>query len=92
MHTGLRVRLTYGLAYEEVPATNVIGYIAGLDRQTQGERILVVASYTGQPPRDGTVYAGADENASGVAVMRSGEATSSQAPPFRPGRRTRGRL
>ena len=69
LSTGLRVRLTVGLVYEEVTATNVIGYIPGLDRQSQGERILVAASYARPSPRDGVVYPGADENASGVAVM-----------------------
>jgi hypothetical protein len=69
LHTGLRVRLTYGLVYEEVRATNVIGYIAGLDLESQAERILVTATYTGPPPRDGQTYPGADENASGVATM-----------------------
>ncbi|MGD2143133.1 MAG: ABC transporter permease subunit [Anaerolineae bacterium] len=69
LYADLRVRLTYGLVYEEVPATNVIGYIAGMDRTNQAERILVAASYTGQPPRGGTAFGGADENASGVAVM-----------------------
>jgi len=67
--TGLRVRLTYGLVYEEVSATNVVGYIPGMDRESRGERILVAATYAGPPPRDGVVYPGADENASGVAVM-----------------------
>jgi peptide/nickel transport system permease protein len=67
--TGLQVRLTCGLVYEDVPATNVIGYIAGLDQESQGERVLLVAGYTGPPPRDGAIYPGADENASGVAVM-----------------------
>lgn len=69
LHTDLRVRLTYGLIYDEVSATNVVGYIPGLDRTNQAERILVAASYTGRPARDGGIYSGADENASGVAVM-----------------------
>ncbi len=67
--TGLRVRLTYGLVYEEVPALNVVGYIPGLDMESRGERILVAATYTGPPPQDGVIYPGADENASGVSVM-----------------------
>jgi hypothetical protein len=67
--TGLRIRLTYGLVYEEVPATNVVGYIPGLDMESRGERILVAATYTGPPPQDGVICPGADENASGVAVM-----------------------
>lgn len=82
LHTGLQVRLRYGLLYEEVSAANVIGYIPGLDTESGGERILVAATYTGSPPspprlggteggpsRDGAIYPGADENASGVAVM-----------------------
>jgi hypothetical protein len=36
---------------------------------TQGERILVVAYYTGPNPQQGVIYPGADEGASGVAVM-----------------------
>ena len=67
--TGLQVRLTYGLVYEEVPATNVVGYIPGLDIESRGERILVAATYTGRTPQDGVICPGADENASGVAVM-----------------------
>ncbi len=69
VHTGLQVRVTYGLVYEEVPAHNVVGYIPGLDIESRGERILVAAAYTGPPPQDGAIFPGADENASGVAVM-----------------------
>jgi peptide/nickel transport system permease protein len=69
LHTGLQVRVTYGLVYEEIPASNVVGYIPGLDIESRGERILVAATYTGPPPQDGTIFPGADENASGVAVM-----------------------
>jgi peptide/nickel transport system permease protein len=67
--TELRIRLTYGLVYEKVLATNVIGYIPGLDVQSQGERILVATTYTGSLAQDGLISPGADENASGVAVM-----------------------
>jgi len=67
--TGLRVRLTYGLLYEEVSASNIIGYIPGLGGESRGERILVAATYTGRPPQDGVIYPGADDNASGVAVL-----------------------
>jgi len=69
LHTGLQVKLTYGLVYEESPAMNIIGYIPGLDMESRGERILVAATYTGASPQDGAIYPGADENASGVAVM-----------------------
>jgi hypothetical protein len=62
LHTGLRVRLSYGLVYEESTGTNVVGYIAGEDLESRGQRILVAATYTGD-------HAGADQNASGVAAM-----------------------
>jgi hypothetical protein len=57
------------LAYEEVSGANVIGYFPATDIETEGDRILVTASYTGPPLREGVLYPGADENASGVAVM-----------------------
>jgi peptide/nickel transport system permease protein len=69
LRTGLQVRLTAGLTYEEVPAANVMGYIPGLDMESHGERVLVAATYAGPPPEEGVIYPGADENASGVAVM-----------------------
>jgi hypothetical protein len=54
--------LTYGLVYEESTGTNVVGYIAGEDLESRGQRILVAATYAGD-------HAGADQNASGVAAM-----------------------
>jgi hypothetical protein len=69
VNTGLRGRLRAGLVYTETSASNVVGYIPAEDMTTQGERILVAASYTGPTPRDGRIFPGADENASAVAVM-----------------------
>jgi len=69
LHTGLQVRVTAGLIYHAVPAANVVGYFPAADMTTQGERILVAASYTGPFAPEGTVYPGADEDASAVAVM-----------------------
>jgi len=67
---GLQARLEFGLEYEETTAVNVIGHIPGVDIGSTGDRILVAAYYTGPPPSDdGTIYPGADENGSGVAVM-----------------------
>ncbi|MFQ6000823.1 MAG: ABC transporter permease subunit [Anaerolineae bacterium] len=67
---GVQARLEFGLEYEETTAVNVIGYIPGVDIESAGDRILVAAYYTGPPPSgDGTIYPGADENGSGVAVM-----------------------
>jgi hypothetical protein len=67
--TGLRVRLEAGLVHEEIDAVNVVGYFPAADMTTQGDRILVATGYTGQPPQDGTIYPGADEDASAVAIM-----------------------
>ena len=67
--TGIQARAEVGLVYDEVAGANVLGYFPAADISTQGERILVVATYTGRPPEDGQIYPGADENASGVAVM-----------------------
>jgi peptide/nickel transport system permease protein len=69
LDTGLRVRVNVGLVYQEIPAVNVVGYFAAADRATEGDRILVAANYTGPIPSVGAVYPGADDNASGVAVM-----------------------
>jgi ABC-type dipeptide/oligopeptide/nickel transport system permease subunit len=69
LETGLRVRVEAGLAYEEVSGANVVGYFPGTDIRSQGERILVLATYTGPSPQEGVVFPGADDNASGVAVM-----------------------
>jgi hypothetical protein len=62
LHTGLPIRLTSGLLYEESEGVNVVGYIAGVDVESRGDRILVAATY-----RQG--YPGADENASSVAIL-----------------------
>jgi ABC-type dipeptide/oligopeptide/nickel transport system permease subunit len=69
IETGLEVRLSYGLTYEELTAINVVGYVPGLDTQHRGERILLAASYADISPAVDTIRLGADVNASGVAVM-----------------------
>jgi len=80
LETGLRVRVEAGLVYEEVSAANVIGYFPAGDITTERNRVLVAASYTGpypfqpplregEPPQEGVIYPGADDNGSGVAVM-----------------------
>lgn len=68
-NTGARVRLRFGLSYENVQEVNVIGYLPGTDPRVQTQRIIVAASYTVPAPYQGRVYPGADENASGVSVM-----------------------
>ncbi len=69
INTHIPVRVRVGLTYEQVPGVNVIGYIPGEDVRVQTQRILVAAPYSGPSPYEGTIYPGADENASGVAVM-----------------------
>ncbi len=75
-HTGrftqeldLELEVVYGMAYDYALGANVIGYIPGSDARIQTNRILVVAEYTGPAVLEGDTYPGADENASGVAVM-----------------------
>ncbi len=67
--THIPVRVRVGIEYEQVAGVNVIGYIPGEDVRVQTQRILVAAPYSGPSSFEGTIYPGADENASGVAVM-----------------------
>ena len=69
LETGLRVRVEAGVVYGEVSAANVIGYFPAGDKTTEGDRILVAASYTRPPFQRGAFSPGADDNSSGVAVM-----------------------
>ena len=70
VETHIPVRVRVGLEYDQVPGVNVIGYLPGGDIRVQTQRILIAAPYTGPSSYEGTIYPGADENASGVAVMR----------------------
>jgi ABC-type dipeptide/oligopeptide/nickel transport system permease subunit len=67
--TDLRVRVEAGVVYEEMPGANVIGYFPGADNTTAGDRLLVAADYTGVACTDGDFCPGANDNASGVAVL-----------------------
>jgi ABC-type dipeptide/oligopeptide/nickel transport system permease subunit len=69
VQTGLRMRVEVDVSYAEVSAANVIGYFPATDNATKGQRVLVTADYSGPLPRGDTIYPGADENASAVAVM-----------------------
>jgi len=69
VETNIPVRVRVGLEYEQVPGVNVVGYIPGDDVRVQTQRILVAAPYTGPSPFEEIIYPGADENASGVAIM-----------------------
>jgi ABC-type dipeptide/oligopeptide/nickel transport system permease subunit/predicted ABC-type transport system involved in lysophospholipase L1 biosynthesis ATPase subunit len=62
----------------EMETRNVIGFLPGMDVEMDEEAIIVMAHYDGlgrapagpeQGRRDGTLYPGANDNASGVAMM-----------------------
>ncbi|MCP4591271.1 MAG: hypothetical protein GY842_11025, partial [bacterium] len=67
--TGLQVRVRAGLAYDSVATANVVGYFPAADRETEGDRILVTASYGGPFLQEGMTYPGMDEDVSSVAVL-----------------------
>lgn len=69
INTTLRVRVEAGLAYERVPAINVVGYVPASDRMTEGERIIVTATYDGPSSYDEQGCPSTGANADGVAVM-----------------------
>lgn len=49
--------------------TNVVGYLEGLETGGDGPYIVVTAHYDHEGIKDGKIYNGADDNASGVAAM-----------------------
>ncbi|MGH7415197.1 MAG: M28 family peptidase, partial [Candidatus Rokuibacteriota bacterium] len=67
--TGARVDLQVDLAREQVRAANVIGVLPGADPGLAGEAVVIGAHYD-HLGRDGAaVYHGADDNASGTALV-----------------------
>jgi len=67
--TGVRVELDVDLAREQIRAANVIGVLPGADPALAGEAVVIGAHYD-HLGRDGTeVYHGADDNASGTALV-----------------------
>ncbi len=67
--TGVEVRLRVDLAREERRAANVIGVLPGRDPALAGEAVVVGAHYDHLGREGGAVYHGADDNASGTAVV-----------------------
>jgi membrane-associated protease RseP (regulator of RpoE activity) len=63
------VRLRVDLAREERRAANVIGVLPGSDLALAGEALVVGAHYDHLGREGATVYHGADDNASGTAVV-----------------------
>lgn len=64
------VKMAVSIQKRELEARNVLGLLPGSDPQHKDEIVVISAHYdhVGRNP-DGTVYNGANDNASGVAVM-----------------------
>jgi len=67
--TGARAQLRVEKIVEEVRAANVIGVLPGTDPALTAEAVVVGAHYDHLGRSDGVVYPGADDNASGTAVV-----------------------
>jgi len=67
--TGTRAHLRVEKILDEVRAANVIGILPGTDPALAGEAVVVGAHYDHLGRADGVVYPGADDNASGTAVV-----------------------
>ncbi|HJV55299.1 MAG TPA: M28 family peptidase [Methylomirabilota bacterium] len=66
---GVRVRLRVDLATEERRAANVIGVVPGADAALAREVVVIGAHYDHLGREGEVVYHGADDNASGTAVV-----------------------
>lgn len=62
-------RLSVDIRRDDVQATNVIGVLPGTDPALAGEAIVLGAHYDHLGESGGAVYHGADDNASGTAVV-----------------------
>ena len=62
-------RLSVDIGRDDVRATNVIGVLPGTDPALAGEAIVLGAHYDHLGESGGAVYHGADDNASGTAVV-----------------------
>jgi len=67
--TGTRVHLRVEKVVDEVRAANVIGILPGTDPALAAETVVLGAHYDHLGLADGVVYPGADDNASGTAVV-----------------------
>ncbi len=66
---GGRVRLRVDLASDERQAANVVGILPGTDPALAGEAVVIGAHYDHLGRVDGVVHPGADDNASGAALV-----------------------
>jgi hypothetical protein len=67
--TGSRARLRVEKVTEETRAANVVGIVPGADPALASEVVVIGAHYDHLGRADGVVYPGADDNASGTAVV-----------------------
>ena len=67
--TGTRAHVRVEKVTDEVRAANVIGVLPGTDPALASETVVVGAHYDHLGRADGVVYPGADDNASGTAVV-----------------------
>jgi len=67
--TGARVTIHVEMVAEEIRAANVVGVLPGTDPARAGEAIVIGAHYDHLGRVDGVVHPGADDNASGSAVV-----------------------
>ena len=67
--TGVRARLALRLEPADHRADNVIGVLPGTDAALAGEAVVVGAHYDHLGRVNGAVYPGADDNASGTAMV-----------------------
>ena len=67
--TGTRAHLRVEKVTDETRAANVIGILPGTDPALASEAVVVGAHYDHLGRTDGVVYPGADDNASGTAVV-----------------------
>ena len=63
------VRVRVDILGADVRGANVIGILPGTDSAAAGDAIVIGAHYDHLGERDGDVYHGADDNASGTAVV-----------------------
>src|SRR5262249_49158448 len=67
--TGTRAHLRVEKVFDEVQTANVIGILPGTNPAVAAEAVVIGAHYDHLGRADGVVYPGADDNASGTAVV-----------------------
>jgi Zn-dependent M28 family amino/carboxypeptidase len=66
---GVRVALKVVQTPETVTVGNVVGYLAGRDPELKDEVVVLGAHYDHEGMRDGRIFFGADDNASGTTAL-----------------------